>query len=160
MTSKLTINLASLLLVCIFKKDLWASQLFVPGIVKQWPVAKLFTAVVQQFTDTEGYLNQIFHPCFVWKCYSQVQHLPIFLFQDHQSVSKKECYRRILGKHPSGWPGCLKSHARGSFSFSWLWLWFSSKHLQFVVSVFTYSTPVETHLHFNVCIKILLSLLY
>lgn len=100
--------------MCGFKKDLWTGWLFVPGIVKRWPVAKLF---IQQLIDTECYLNQTFHPCFVWKCYSQEQHLPIFLFQDLQSVSEKECYRRIMGKHPSGWPGCLTSHARGSFSF-------------------------------------------
>lgn len=90
-----------------------------PGIVKRWPVAKHLTAVWPRLTDTECFLI----------AYSIAKHniCPFFLFQDRQSVSKKECYRRIMGTHPSGWPGCFASHASGSFSFSWLWLRFRSK---------------------------------
>lgn len=34
-----------------------------------------------------------------------------------QSVSKRECFRMMMGKRPGWWPGCLTYHACGSFSF-------------------------------------------
>lgn len=66
--------------VCSFDKR-FMERLFVSGIVKLRPVAKHFTAVVQ---SSGCYLNQIFHPCFARKCYSQEQHLPKFFKVSHR----------------------------------------------------------------------------